>query len=80
MIVLKKTLNDVKEKLESAEEEIAFLSRFKLDAESKILAIENAVKDSLNGKIGKARAMKSILSLLADYSVLSWKNKDNNIS
>ena len=64
MIVLKKTLNDVKEKLESAEEEIAFLSQFKIQAESKFLTIEEAINNSLDGRIGKHRTMKYLKRIL----------------
>ena len=64
MIVLKKTLDDIKKELESAEGEIAFLTQFKLQAESKFLAIEEAIDKSLSGQIGKGRVMKYIKKLL----------------
>jgi len=64
MIVLKKTLDSIKTELESAEEEIAFLTRFKLQTESKFLAIEEAINNSLDGRIGKHRTMKYIKRIL----------------
>lgn len=64
MIVLKKTLDDIKKELESAEGEIAFLNRFKLQAEAKFLAIEEAINNSLDGRIGKHRTMKYIKRIL----------------
>ena len=64
MIVLKKTLDDVKKELDSAEEEIAFLTQFKLQTESKFLAIEEAIDNSLTGRIGKHRTMKYIKRIL----------------
>jgi len=64
MIVLKKTLDSIKTELESAEEEIAFLTQFKLQAESKFLAIEEAIDNSLTGRIGKHRTMKYIKRIL----------------
>ena len=64
MIVLKKTLDKIKTELKSAEEEIAFLTQFKLQAESKFLAIEESVDNSLTGRIGKHRTMKYIKRIL----------------
>lgn len=64
MIVLKKTLDDIKTELESAEKEILFLNRFKIQAEAKFLAIEEAINNSLTGRIGKHRTMKYIKRIL----------------
>jgi chaperonin cofactor prefoldin len=64
MIVLKKTLDDVKKELELVEEEILFLNRSKLQAESKFIAIEEAINNSLDGRIGKHRTMKYIKRIL----------------
>ena len=64
MIVLKKTLDGVKEELELVEEEILFLNRSKLQAESKFIAIEEAINNSLDGRIGKHRTMKYIKRIL----------------
>ena len=64
MIVLKKTLDDVKKELDSAEKEIAFFAQFKLQAEAKFLAIEEAINNSLDGRIGKHRTMKYIKRIL----------------
>ena len=64
MIVLKKTLDDVKDELELAEGEILFLNRFKLQAEAKFIAIEEAINNSLDGRIGKHRTMKYIKRIL----------------
>lgn len=64
MIVLKKTLDNVKKELESVEGEMLFLNRFKLQAESKFLAIEEAINNSIDGRIGKHRTMKYIQRIL----------------
>jgi hypothetical protein len=64
MIVLKKTLDGVKKELELVEEEILFLNRSKLQAESKFIAIEEAINNSLDGRIGKHRTMKYIKRIL----------------
>ena len=64
MIVLKKTLDDVKKELDSAEEEIAFLAQFKFQANAKFLAIEESINNSLEGRIGKHRTMKYIKRIL----------------
>jgi hypothetical protein len=64
MIVLKKTFDGVKKELELVEEEILFLNRSKLQAESKFIAIEEAINNSLDGRIGKHRTMKYIKRIL----------------
>jgi chaperonin cofactor prefoldin len=64
MIVLKKTLDGVKKELELVEGEILFLNRSKLQAESKFIAIEEAINNSLDGRIGKHRTMKYIKRIL----------------